>query len=426
MSEQRTSAVDIEGSAGYFGWRVLAASVVGMALSPGPLFWGSMGLFVVAFQTQFGWDRAEIMLALTWVTISSIPAMPTVGRLIDKFGVRRVLLPSIVLLAVILVAIPLMLNSLFSLYALFFLAGFLTVGTQSIAYIRVLASWFDRHRGLAIGITASGIGVGYAVIPPLVQWSITHYGWQGGYYVLAVVVLTVSLPIMALVIRNEPSDADRGVTNKKTAIRPPGLALSEALKTREFWVIVIGILIVATVFNAMLPTMVPLLTDRGMTIEAAVFGVTVMGIAMAISRVVVGFMIDRYFAPYVAFGVFLLAAGGLGLLASGAVGSSAYVAAFLIGLGFGAETDLMGFLVTRYFGLRNFGQIYGVVLGAFLIGTGLGPYILNVAYVQAGDYVQALTVATALGIIAAGGFLLLRAYPRRDTSAAEPAVIAEA
>ncbi len=414
MSEQEAAAVSIEGSPGYYGWRVLAASVVGMALSPGPLFWGSMGVFVVAFQAQFGWDRADIMLALTFVTISSIPAMPAVGRLIDKFGVRRVLLPSIVLLAVILVAIPLTLNSLYSLYVLFFLAGFLTVGTQSIAYIRVLASWFDRHRGLAIGITASGIGIGYAVIPPIVQWSIANYGWQGGYYVLAAMVLVVSLPIMALVIRNEPSSGDIVTTSENPATRPPGMELSEAMRTRDFWVIVIGILIVATVFNAMLPTMVPLLTDRGMTIEAAVFAVTVMGIAMALSRVVVGYMIDRLFAPYVAFGVFLLAAIGLALLAFGAVGSSAYVAAFLIGLGFGAETDLMGFLISRYFGLRNFGQIYGVVLGAFLIGTGLGPYVLNVAYVQAGDYLQALTVATVLGVMGAAGFLLLRRYPERN------------
>lgn len=419
MSEQAATAVNNESSPGYFGWRVLAASFVGMSLSPGPLFWGSMGVFVVTFQAQFGWDRAEIMLALTFVTISSIPAMPVVGRLIDKFGVRRVLLPSIVLLAATLLAIPLMLDSLVSLYVLFFLAGFLTVGTQSISYITVLASWFDHHRGLAIGITASGIGAGYAIIPPLVQWSVANYGWQGGYYVLAAMVIGVSLPIMALVIRNEPGAGDIGTTSDRAAARPPGMALSEAMRTREFWIIVIGILVVATVFNAMLPTMVPLLTDRGMTIEAAVFGVTVIGISMALSRVLVGYMIDRLFAPYVAFVVFLLAAIGLGLLAGGAVGFSAYVAAFLIGLGFGAETDLMGFLVSRYFGLRHFGQIYGVVLGAFLIGTGLGPYVLNVAYGQAGDYLQALTVATVLGVMAAAGFLLLRRYPERNALTAE-------
>ncbi len=413
MNAPADSPLLTEQSPRYFGWRVLAASVVGMALSPGPLFWGSLGLFVAAFQAEFGWDRAQIMLALTWVTVASIPAMPLVGRMVDRFGVRAVLLPSILLLVGVLVAIPLALNSLFSLYVLFALAGFLTVGTQSISYIRVLASWFDRHRGLAIGITASGIGVGYAVIPPIVQSAIASYGWRGGYYVMAAIVLVVSLPLMTLLIRNDPKSA---APNAPAAAKPPGMTLKQAMRTREFWLITVAILVVASVFNAMLPTMVPLLTDRGMDRSDAVVAVTVMGIAMAISRVLVGFLIDRLFAPFVAFVVFVIASAGLALIATGAVGSTAYIAAFLIGLGFGAETDLMGYLVTRYFGLKNFGQIYGVVLAAFLVGTGFGPYFLNLAQSRLGDYQQALMVSTVLGLIAAASFLLLRAYPKHSAA----------
>lgn len=229
---------------------------------------------------------------------------------------------------------------------------------------------------------------------------------------MAVIVLAVSLPIMALLIRNDPA-AVSVEESDNVVVEPDGLSLRQAAKTREFWVILLCIFVVATVFNAMLPTMVPLLTDRAMPVEQAVFAVTVMGIAMAISRVVVGYLIDHIFAPYVATAIFIVASGGLAMLALGAVGSSAYVAAFLIGLGFGAETDLMGFLVTRYFGLKNFGQIYGVVLAAFLVGTGLGPYVLNVAYEQIGNYQQALAVATVLGVVSAVAFLLLRAYPGR-------------
>lgn len=399
-----------ENSPRYFGWRVLAAAVIGMALSPGPLFWGSLGVFVNAFQAEFGWDRAEIMLALTWVTIASIPAVPLVGRLVDRLGVRRVLLPSIVLMAVVLALIPLALSSLTMLYVLFFFAGFLTAGAQSIAYIRVLASWFDQKRGLVIGITASGIGLGYAVIPPIVEWAINNHGWQAGYYALAAIVLGVSLPMMAVFIRNE-LNTEAG-QHEATVPTANGVSLQAALKTREFWVIAVSILAVATVFNAMLPTMVPLLTDRSMSREEAVFAVSVMGVAMALSRIVVGYLIDHVFAPFVATVVFALASLGLLILALGGVGHSAYLAAFFIGLGFGAETDLMGFLVTRYFGLRHFGQIYGVILAFFLIGTGVGPYVLNLAYDSMGDYLRALWFGCLLGFLAAMAFLLLRHYPR--------------
>ncbi len=398
-----------ENSPRYFGWRVAGASVIGMALSPGPLFWGTLGLFVASLQADFGWDRAQIMLALTCLTIASIPAMPLIGLLVDNWGVRRVLLPSIVVLAAVLAVIPLVLSSLLTLYVLFLLAGFLTVGTQSIAYIRVLASWFDRRRGLAIGITVSGIGLGYAVLPQIIQWTIDHFSWRAGYWVLAVLVCLISLPVVTVLIRNAPSAVEK--KDQTPVAGSGGLLLTEALRTREFWLITAGIFVVATVFNAMLPTMVPLLTDRGMSVAHAALAVSTMGIAMAISRVLVGYLIDFLFAPLVACAVFMLAAGGLCLLALGGVGTTAYIAAFLIGLGFGAETDLMGYMVTRYFGLRAFGQIYGVVLASFLVGTGIGPYLLGVFYELQGSYVQALGIATFLGFAAALAFLLLRPYP---------------
>jgi len=397
-----------ESSPRYVGWRVLAAAVVGMALSPGPLFWGSLGIFVAPLQSEFGWNRAAIMFALLGVTIVSIPAMPLVGRLIDKWGVRRVLLPSIMCLALLLASVPLVVVSLFTLYAVFFTAGFLTVGTQSVSYVRVISAWFDRRRGLAIGITASGLGLGYAVVPGVVQWATEMSGWRAGYLVLAALVLFISLPLMALFIRDEPAAQGSGSLTRAPPV--DGLSLAAAMRTREFWLIAIGICIVATVFNAMLPSMVPLLTDRGTPTRDAVLAVSVMGIAMTISRVLVGYLIDVIFAPLVAFVVFALAAGGIAILALGASAQMAIVAAFLIGVGFGAETDLMGFLVSRYFGLRAFGQIYGLMLSAFLIGTGLGPYLLNLANDLHGSYNLALWIGGAMGLLAAAGFLLLRRY----------------
>ena len=411
MSSEQAAVAITEQSPQYFGWRVLLASVVGMALSPGPLFWGSLGLFVMALQAEFGWLRSEIMLALVWVTIASIPAMPLVGRLIDQFGVRRVLLPSIVLLISILAIIPIVLDGLLTLYLLFFLAGFLTVGTQSISYIRVLSSWFDRHRGLSIGITAAGIGLGYAIIPPIVQWAIEGYGWRGGYWALAGLVAVVVLPTVILFIHNEPAPHSTNDLLVK-ATKPTGLSLFEALQKREFWVIAVCILMVATMFNAMLPTMAPLLIDRGMERASAVAAVSVMGIAMAVSRVLIGFLMDRLFAPKVAFIAFLLASGGLILLAFSGTSFAVFIAAFLIGLGFGAETDLMGYLVGRYFGLRAFGQIYGVILGVFLVGTGVGPYLYSIAYEYQGNYQQILIIGAVVGVVAATMFRLLRAYPQ--------------
>ena len=395
-----------ENSPSYFGWRVLAASVVGMTLSPGPLFWGSLGLFVTVWQADFGWSRPDIMLSLTVVTIASIPAMPVIGWLIDRFSVRQVLLPSIGILIVLLALTPVVLSSLFTLYLMFFLAGSLTVGTQSIAYIRALSSWFQKYRGLSIGITAAGLGLGYAIVPPIVQWAISSFGWKSAYWTLALIVAAVSVPMMFLYIKNKPHA--EGTTN----VDATGLSVGQAVRTREFWIVAVAILTVASVFNALLPTMVPLLTDRGLSRAEAVVAASTMGIAMTISRIGVGVLIDRIFAPYVACVVFVVASVGLlALSQSGASLPLAYTAAFLVGLGFGAETDLMGFLVGRYFGLRSFGKIYGIVLSCFLVGTGLGPYLFSLAAQQQGDYQQILVWSAVIGIVAAFSFLLLPRYP---------------
>ena len=413
LSAQSRSIANREESPQYFGWRVLGASVIGMTFSPGPLFWGSLGLFVVAFQAEFGWARSEIMLALTWVTIASIPAMPLVGRLIDQFGVRRVVLPSVLLVAAMLALIPFVLRSLSTLYLLLFLAGFLTVGSQSISYIRVLSSWFDRHRGLVIGITASGIGLGYALVPLITQWAIGAYGWRGGYWVLASVVAFIALPLIVVFVRNEPEHQLAGEL-PATSTEPSGLSLLEAIRKQEFWIIALCILIVAIVFNAVLPTMVPLLTDRGMTQESAVLAASIMGVGIALSRIVVGWLMDRIFAPKIAFVIFLIASGGLALLLLGGTSYAVFISAFLIGLGFGAETDLMGYLIGRYFNLRAFGQIYGVILSIFLVGTGVGPYLYSRVYEWQGSYDLALIVGVLFGVVAAAMFMLLRAYPKPE------------
>ncbi len=404
-------AVLDEHSPGYYGWRVLAVSVVGMALSVGPLFWGSLGLLVGSLQTQFGWSRAQIMLALTWLTLTSVPAMPIVGRLIDRFGARRVLLPSIAVLAVTLAAVPFCVASRWHFYACFALAGFLTVGTQSVSYIRILSSWFDRRRGLAIGIAASGLGLGYLVVPMIVQAVLSVEDWPAVYWAMAALVGFVSLPLMYAVVRNDPpSDEARSGTVGAAARASGGMLLAEALRTREFWLIAAGIFIAATVFNSMLPTMAPMLTDRGMTAESAAFAVSIMGLAMFISRISVGYLIDVVFAPVVAAAVFALSTVGLILLAAESSGAVAVLAAFLIGLGFGAETDLMGVLVSRYFGLKAFGQIYGIMLAIFVIATGSGPYLAGLAYEAQGSYVGLLISFSALGAASAALFLFCRSY----------------
>ena len=135
-----------------------------------------------------------------------------------------------------------------------------------------------------------------------------------------------------------------------------------------------------------------------------------LGMSIVVSRVLIGFAIDRYFAPYVAVICFLLSAFGVGLLATGAVDTLALVAAVFIGLSMGAEIDMLAFLTGRYFGLENFGQVYGILFISFLLGTSIGPVAYGVAYESLGSYIWVLLLSIALMLVSATATFLLPKY----------------
>jgi len=413
-----------ENSLRYYGWKILAASVLGMVFSPGPLIFGSLGVVLSAIQQDFGWGRAELMLSLTFFTFSSIIAAPIVGRLIDRFGAREVLLPSVAILALALVIVPFSLSNLTAFYAATCVAGFVSTGAQSISYVRVLSSWFDIKRGLAIGIAASGIGLGYMIMPLLVQTILSYADWTSAYYALAGLLLLLSLPLLAVVIRNEPQKlSPRAVITESEQPRHvpvlPGLSAREALGKADFWLMTIALTIMSMFLTGLVPHMVPLLKDRGLSAGLAATVASMMGLSTFFGRILAGYLLDKFFAPLVAIGFFGLASLGLGLLSAFDSGMLVYLAALMIGLGFGAESDLIGYLVSRYFGLRCFAQIYGYALAGFLFGAGCGPYVLGLSFEHWGSYTYILALACGMSLLACVLFKLMGPYP--DFSREQPA-----
>jgi nitrate/nitrite transporter NarK len=145
-----------------------------------------------------------------------------------------------------------------------------------------------------------------------------------------------------------------------------------------------------------------LLTDRGISAQSAAFATSLFGGALLFGRVWAGHLLDRFFAPYVAMGFFLVPALGLFLLWSGAAGGWAFVAAILVGMGLGAEVDMIAYLVGRYFGLLAFGEIYGYLFAAFAIGGGLGPFLMGSGFDATGSYSLALGMFVVMTLVASG------------------------
>lgn len=153
-----------------------------------------------------------------------------------------------------------------------------------------------------------------------------------------------------------------------------------------------------------------MLSDRGMSSSSAALAASMIGVTIMISRVIVGYLIDRIFAPKVAACAFGMSAVGLVVLALGGIDGAAYAAMILLGFSIGAEMDLMTFLASRYFGLRHFGEIYGILFGSLLIGTSIGPLVFGWSFESSGSYTSILWVAAVIVAVSAIITLALPAY----------------
>jgi MFS family permease len=349
-----------------------------------------------------GWSRAEASFALSIGGVSASLLVPLIGRMMDRWGIRRVALPGLVIFAGTLAAVGLSPHS-FLIFTLIFTVAQTAGAIQTpVAYAKAISAWFDRRRGLALGIAMSGIGMGGFVMPLFAESLILHFGWRAAYVGLGAVSLAISFPAMALFIR-EPEQGEGEIRALRGTVTLPGLTPREALTQARFWRIGIAFFLVAVALAGTVGHVVPLLTDRGVTPEAAAAAFGAFGLSTMTGRFVGGFLVDRIFAPYVAAGFFLAPIAGFLLLASGS-GALPVFGVALMGLGIGTEIDLIAFLVSRYFGQRSFGQLYGWLFMMFLFGATVGRFLGGVVYDLAHSYTPFL-IGSAIELVVAVALL---------------------
>ena len=398
----------------YYGWWIVATAAVGMSTGPGQFAFGSLGLFMKPLGAEFGWSRTEISLALTFFTLALALFIPYIGKLVDRFGSRKVLLPSLTIFAVLLALIPILADRLWILYVLFILTGALAAGANALPYLRSISAWFDRRRGFAIGIAMGGSGTGYIYVPPMMQYMIDHHGWRSGYFLLAAIAL-LAVPLVYFLLREQPSkseteDFDEFRSPSTISSSATDIPFTELLKRPLLWQLFIIFCLLSISLYGVLSHIVPMLSDRGMTPVRAALVMSTLGTSIVVARIMVGYVIDRFFAPYVAACCFLASALGVALLATGAINAPAFLAAILIGFSMGAEMDMLAYLTGRYFGVENFGKVYGVLFTSFLIGTSIGPVSYGMAFESLGYYIWVLMISIALMLVASVLTVLLPRY----------------
>ena len=401
----------------FYGWWVVAAAAVG-------LFWGvpitvySFAVFLKPLIQDFHVGRAAVSLAFTLKLIVGALSTPLVGWLIGRYGARKVILVATAMLGAILLSNKPFSGTLRHFYFFYALLGLLIHGTGPIPYGHVVSHWFDRNRGLALGMMMIGIGSGAMIMPCFAQGLIASYGCHTAYAILGSLVLLIPIPVVATILREKPQDLGLwpdgtspglGVASRGAGFL--GLSRYDAWRSRTFWLMVCAFSLVSVSVQGCLVHLTAMLTDRGTTVQAATLGASITGVAVLIGRIGTGYLLDQFSGPHVAALFFGGAAAGIGLLMVGSALSIAYLGAFLVGLGLGAEVDMIAYLVSRYFGLRWFAEIYSLVFGAFALAGAFGPLLMGAGFDFTGSYRLPLVAFFAATLVAA--VLMTRLGPYR-------------
>ena len=384
-------------------WLVVLASAISHMVGQGAINVFAAGVFIAPVAMELGIGRGVMSSAFGLSSIMTAVTVPILGRLIDRFGVRSILLPSIVAFALATAALSQL--QLAFLFPLFALSGICGAAQTATPYSKVVVGWFDRERGLALGLMLVGVGLGGILAPQLAAFLIGRLGWREAYLGMGVAIMLIAFVPTALFIRENPkakSDAN--------AAPMPGVLFREALSSRSYWFLVIAFFLGSIGINAMIIHVVPILTDRGMTVGAAAAILSAGGIAGIVARVICGYLMDRLFAPYVGIGFMILPMLGIVLFASGFSGSALLLGMICIGAGLGAEIDLMSFLIARYFGVRAFGALHGLMFTGFLFGQAAGGSLLGWSQQVLGSYGPGFALLEVFFVLACVLLALLGPY----------------
>jgi len=380
----------------FYGWWIVSASflillvTVGVGLYAAPVFLPSL-------QSHFGWSRAAITLGGGIAALTVGAVSPFVGALIDRYGARKVMTGGALVMGCAFASMGLI-RSLWHLYALNAVAA---AGIACVAWLpnqTLISNWFDRRRGLAMGIAQAGIGVGGFTMASLTGILVAQLGWRTAFMGLGGLVLVLVVSVVAVVVRTRPADLgllpdgappDSGTTPEEgpgETRATQGLGLSEALRSSAFWVLSLGHVLWAFGSMSIIGHLPAVLTDRGFEIPIAgrALGVTIL--VSVVGRLSFGFFSDRHQKRLIMSAALILHALAVACLF--VEHSIPALVAFLIvfGLGLGGGSVLVPLLIGEYFGLRAFGTILGVVTISATLGAAAGPIVTGRIFDVTGSY----------------------------------------
>ncbi|MFO8099260.1 MAG: MFS transporter [Salinibacter sp.] len=404
----------VERSPVYYGWVVLGIATLGMAATlPGQT--AGISLFIDAFIEDLGLSRSVVSWLYTVATVVGSLVLPLVGRLADRYGPRRLALAVIALLALSCMGMRWVEGGIGVFLGFLFLRGF-GQGALSLINNHSVNLWFERRRGLAVGILGGGMAGATALFPPLIDAGIQAYGWEATYGVMGALLAGIMLPLGALFYRDAPEQygltpdpgADKPDSESETSSSEtpeaavPGVRPETAYRTWTFWLFTIAGVCTAGFGTGLLFHHFSILEEVGVGRDLAAQFFIPLGVGTAAFNLCTGWLVDRI-SPRVLLGGLLVVFGSM-MGALPAVDTAIEVWAYgsVFGMAQGMQGALLGSAYAYYFGRAHHGTIRGLANTVFIGGTAIGPAALALGPDVLGGFAPILWIIVPIPLVLAG------------------------
>lgn len=409
----------------HYGWVVVALTFGTVLMSTG--IRTAPPVLMTPLESEFGWDRASIAMAISLYLLLQAVTTPVQGELIDRYGPRRVLLVSLVVIAAAIFAMPFV-TEVWQFVLLW--GGVVGVGTGGATGVLgsiVVVRWFTSTRGFVIGVLSNASAAGQLLFYPLLMAVSLAFGWRAALFGLSALVLLVVLPLVALFFRDNPPSAPAEAVSAVSATAPaaaaePNLTTRQAMRTPDFWLLAVSYFICGSTDAGLTGThLVPYAIEQGVPELAAASIIGVMGLTNVPGSLISGWLSDRVDSRWVLAGIFATRVVALLALPYLSDPTGLFAFAVLFGFGWIAQRAPMTDIVTRLYGKRSVGGVLGWISPGHQLGAAVMAYAAGALHVATGSYLLAFQVGAALTFVAVVSVLLIRQTPTTAApSAPEP------
>lgn len=392
------------------GWPIVLTASMGMALAAAMII--MQGVMIVPIEKEFGWTRAWISSGSLIVSVLGLLLSTAAGYAIDRIGARRIGIAVAVTMSGVLMLLATTTNNIWHWWFLWTLYALAATATGTV-WLTPVSARFDRSRGLAIALTLAGTGISGTLLPVIANYVVEHHGWRAAYLVVGTIFAVIMIPLTLFAWHGaEEKLTENASAGKEPPANLPGMTVREGFRSPNFYIIVGSMMVSTVAWVAMAVNTIPILISLNLSAAQAAAIAGTQGLSGIAGRFVGGWALDRLPAKWLVCGATLctlvlpltyLAAPGDVPLIFGAVIFGSVMS--------GVKYSGIVYLVSRHFGPKSFGTLFGTVSIAPAVAAGVGPVLASYVYDVTKSYSLAIWATIPAMTAAALLLSLLSRYP---------------